>query len=175
MLRAVFALHPLITGRHLDILGKLLLVLGLLNLYCYATEMAATVFGDDAFETAAMHRRLFGPHAWAFWTIAIAALLPVHLFWFARFRRSPTALFNVGLLVAIGTFADHFMVIVVTLEHDFLPSSAHAYSANVWGIATFAGSVGLFLALMLLATRYLPLVSIVETRRLAQLAQARSR
>ena len=170
VLRGVFALDALVTARHLDVLAKLLLVLGLFNLYCYATEMLSTLFGGDAFEVAALHRRVSGPHAWAFWTIVVAALLPVHLFWFARFRRSPTALFNVGVLVAIGMFADHFMVIVVTLEHDFLPSSAHAYAANVWGLATFAGSIGLFLALMLLALRYLPVVSIVETKRLARAA-----
>ncbi|MBE7249068.1 MAG: DUF3341 domain-containing protein, partial [Actinomycetospora chiangmaiensis] len=41
----------------------------------------------------------------------------------------------------------------------------------VWGIATFAGSVGLFLTLLLLFLRYLPAVSIVESRRLA-LAEA---
>ena len=70
-------------------------------------------------------------------------------------------------------FGDHFMVIVVTLQHDFLPSSAHPYDADFWGIATFVGSIGLFVTLMLLAFRYLPLLSIVGTRRLAQRARWR--
>ena len=52
------------------------------------------------------------------------ALLPVHLFWWARFRRSPLTLALVGALVAVGAYADHVMVLVVTLSHDFLPSSA---------------------------------------------------
>ncbi len=174
MLRSIFALEALITPRHLDILGKLLLILGLLNLYCYGVEMAGTLLGGDSFETAVLHRRLVGPHAWAFWTIAFAALAPVQIFWFAGFRRSPAALFVVGLLIAIGSFADHFMVIVVTLQHDFLPSASHPYTADIWGIATFVGSIGLFIALMLLALRYLPLVSILETRRLAQATLART-
>ena len=67
------------------------------------------------------------------------------------------------------------MVIVVTLQHDFLPSASHAYEADIWGMATFVGSIGLFIALMLMALRYLPLISIVETKRLAQQAQWRSR
>ena len=117
-----------------------------------------------------LHRRLFGNQAWAFWLILFASLVPPQLFWLPPLRRSGIALFLVGLLVAMGMFGDHFMVIVVTLQHDFLPSSAHAYEADFWGIATFVGSIGLFITLMLLAFRYLPLLSIVGTRRLAQRA-----
>jgi hypothetical protein len=67
------------------------------------------------------------------------------------------------------------MIIVVTLQHDFLPSASHPYAADGWGIATFAGSIGLFLALILLALRYLPIVSILETRRLARAGGAPTR
>jgi hypothetical protein len=74
---------------------------------------------------------------------------------------------SVGILVAIGAYADHFMVIVVTLQQDFLPSSRLAYGISLWGLATLAGSIGLFLTLLLLFLRYLPVVSIAETRRLA--------
>ena len=42
LLRAVFGLHELITPRHLDTLAKMLLVLSLLNLYCYAAEFFGT-------------------------------------------------------------------------------------------------------------------------------------
>ena len=175
LIRALFALETMITERHIDLLARMLLGLGLLNLYCYAAEIFGTVLGGDRFDIAVLHRRIDGPHAWAFWTIIVASLAPVHLFWLRAMRRSPLALFAIGLLVAIGMFADHFMVIVVTLQQDFLPSSAHPYAVNVWGLATFAGSVGLFVALMLIALRYLPLVSIVETKRLAQAAQWRRR
>jgi hypothetical protein len=175
LLRGIFSLEALITRRHVEVLSILLLVVGLLNLYCYAAEIFSTQLGGDSFEIAVAHRRMVGPHAWAFWTIALASLVPVQLFWVPALRRSPILLFVVGLLIAIGMFADHFMVIVVTLQHDFLPSSSHPYAADIWGVATFLGSVGLFIALMLMALRYLPLVSIVETKRLAQLAQWRRR
>ena len=173
LLRGVFGLHELITPRHLDTLAKILLVLSLLNFYCYAAEFFGTALGGDKFDLAVLHRRIFGNQAWAFWAILIASLVSPQLFWLPAVRRSGIALFLIGLLVAIGMFGDHFMVIVVTLQHDFLPSSAHAYDADFWGIATFAGSIGLFVALMLLAFRYLPLLSIVGTRRLAQRARWR--
>ena len=166
-LRALAPLRPLITGDHLAMLAWLLLALGVANLYCYATEFFVTTLKGERYEMAVMARRLAGPDAWSFWLIVACALVPVHLFWFAALRRSPAVLAAVGLLVAIGMWADRFMIIVITLQHDFLPSAAHPYGMDVWGLATYAGSIGLFLVLLLLFMRFLPTVSILELRRLA--------
>lgn len=174
VLRSVFGLGAMVTPSHLDVLAKLLLGLGLANLYCYAAEFYGTALGGSSYDTAVLARRLAGPHAWALWAIVVCALLPVHVFWVPRLRRSALAILMVGLLVSGGLYADHFMVIVVTLQHDFLPSAVHNYSVNVWEILTFLGSIGLFFTLALLALRYVPLVSIVDTRRaLARSAEAR--
>ena len=173
ILRVVFDLEAFITPRHLNAMAVMLLILGLANLYCYGAEMFATLLGGDAYDAAVLHRRIVGPHAWAFWTMILASLVPVQLFWLTAVRTSGIALVLIGTLVAIGTFGDHFMVIVVTLQHDFLPSSSHPYSADLWGVATFVGSIGLFVALILLAFRYLPLLSIVGTKGLAQRAAGR--
>ena len=166
-LRRVFRLENFITGAHLAVMAVLLLVLGLVNLYCTAAESFSTLLGGDAFETAVLARRLAGPHAWAFWDMALLALLPVHVFWFRAARRSGLAGALVGRTVSAGVFGDHFMGIVTTLQHDFLPSSSHPFTGDLWGIATFMGSVGLFFALALLGLRYLPIVSVVEVRRLS--------
>jgi hypothetical protein len=64
----------------------------------------------------------------------------------------------------VGAYADHVMVLVVTLSHDFLPSSALDYRVGLWGVATFAGSVGLFLVLLLLFLRALPVASLTDLR-----------
>ncbi len=166
MLRSVLRLHLLITARHIAVLAKLLLALAAVNLYCYGAELYGTALHGDAYEHAVTTRRFFGPHAWAAWSIIVCALVPVQLFWLPAARRSPLALAVVGLLVGVGMFGDHFMIIVVTLQHDFLPSIAHPYAVNLWEIATFAGTVGLFLVLLLLAVRTLPIVSILELRRI---------
>jgi Ni/Fe-hydrogenase subunit HybB-like protein len=165
MLRSVLGLQALITSRHVSVLAKLLLALGMANLYCYGAELYGTTVHGDAYEHAVSVRRFFGPHAWAAWSIVVCALVPVQLFWLPSMRNSPAALAVVGLLVAIGMFGDHVMIIVVTLQHDFLPSMAHSYAINLWELATFFGTVGLFLTLLLLAVRTLPVVSILELRR----------
>jgi Ni/Fe-hydrogenase subunit HybB-like protein len=169
LIRYIFRLDGMITWAHLRILSMLLLLLGLVNLYCYADEFFSTLLGNDAFETGVLTRRLVGPHAWAFWDLVILSLLPVHVFWFPAARRSGLMIFLVGVAVNAGIFGDHFMVIVTTLQQDFLPSAAHDFTTGLWGVATFAGSVGLFFVLALLGLRYLPIVSIVELRRLVLL------
>jgi len=167
LLRFVFPLEPFITPQHLDLLAKLLLGLGMVNLYCYAAEMFTTLQLGDAFDRASMARRFAGPNAWSSWLIIGCALVPVQLFWIPGLRRSAGLLLVVGLLAALGMWADHFMILVITQQHDFLPSAANVYRVDAWGAATFAGTVGLFLALLLLAVRYLPMVSIHEVRRIA--------
>ncbi|WP_264048024.1 quinol:electron acceptor oxidoreductase subunit ActD [Methylobacterium flocculans] len=174
LVRAVYGLEAEITERHAQILARLLLGLGLASLYCYAAEFFSGFLHGDAFERATLVRRLTGSQAWAAWTVLTCALLPVHLFWWARFRRSPLTLALVGALVAVGAYADHVMVLVVTLSHDFLPSSAHDYRVGLWGVATFAGSVGMFLVLLLLFLRALPVASITDLRGLSETRAAES-
>ncbi len=166
VMRAVFPLEPLITPRHLDLLAMLLLGLGLANLYCYGAEFGISALAGNGFDHAVMGRRFHGPNAWAAWAIIVCALVPVQLFWLPPLRRSAGVLGVVGLLVAFGMWADHFMIIVVTLQHDFLPSAAHSYALDLVGLGTFVGTVGLFLFLLLLFLRYLPVISIVDMRRL---------
>ena len=167
LVRSVYRLDGLISDRHLEILARLMLCLGCASLYCYATEFFSTFLHGDARERGVLVRRMTGEHAWAFWTVVACLLIPAQAFWSARMRQSTLAVAAIGLLVAVGAYADHVMVLVVTLAQDFLPSSRLAYSETIWGVATFAGSVGLFLTLLLLFLRYLPAVSIIESRRLA--------
>jgi Ni/Fe-hydrogenase subunit HybB-like protein len=167
VLRFVYPLQPIITDAHLDVVARVLLALGLANIYCYAAEFFTAALGGDRYDVSLLLRRFSGPGAWSFWLIVACALLPVQLFWIGTLRRNPAALFAVGLLVLVGLWADRFMIIVMTLREDFLPSSQHPYASTFWGIATYAGSIGLFLAVLLVFMRTLPAVSIVGTRRLS--------
>ena len=79
--------------------------------------------------------------------------------WWRGLRQNPVVMLVVAALVLIGMWSDRFMVLVSTQVQDFLPSAYHGYSATFWGIATFAGSAGLFATLLLLAVRYLPMAT----------------
>ena len=164
-LRGVLGLQSLITTRHITTLAMLMLGLAAANIYCYGAELYGTALHGDSYEHAVTTRRFFGEHAGAAGGIIRGARGPGQWVWAPRGRGSPVLLALVGLLTGVGMFGDHFMIIVVTLQHDFLPSIAHPYAMNLWEIATFAGSVGLFLVLLLLAVRNMPVLSILELRR----------
>ena len=167
VVRGAFGLESLITEAHLDRLGRLLLGLGLLDLFCTATQTLFPLVDGDHFELLALGQRLHGPHAWAFWVMLGSGLVTVQLLWLSAARQSPVLLLLIGGAVCLGSWADHFMVIVDTLQHDFLPSADHGYSIGLWGMATFLGSCGLFLFLLLLGLRLLPILSLAQLRELS--------
>lgn len=168
VVRYIYPMESLITERHLDVLGRLILAAGLLSTYCYLADYFFTSLGGDAFERSVMVRRLTGIYASSFWIIVGAALLPIHLMWFRSLRRKPLVLFVLGILILAGMWGDRFKDLVVTQHRDFLPSSQALYTVGGWGAVTFAGTLSLFGVLLLLALRYLPVASIVESRLLAQ-------
>ena len=175
VVRAVFPLRPLITPRHFAYLAGMLLALAVVNLYCYAASFGLTALVGNGFDHGVLARRFDGPHAWATWAVIVCSLVPPHIFWFPPARRSGVLLAVVGVLVAFGVWADHFMVIVDTLQHDFLPSSAHPYAMNLVAVATFLGTVGLFLFLVLLFLRYIPVASIFGLSRMIHPGEAARR
>jgi Ni/Fe-hydrogenase subunit HybB-like protein len=145
-----------ISPRQLEACAWAVVAAGTLAGYCFVVSQVNAAFGGDPAEAVALHRRMVGPQSWSFWLLVFAALLPVHVFWIGTFRRSATARIAVGLLVAVGIWAGHYMVIVATLQHDYLPVSAHPYRTDVWEWTTFAGTIGLFLSLLLILLRVVP-------------------
>ena len=164
VVRFVLPYKPLITPRHFDLLAWLMLTLAILFLYCNVCSFGSTALFGTSFDAGVLARRLSGPHAWATWASVLFSVLPPQLFWIRALRRSGLVIGIVGALVAFGGWADHFMLIVITLQHDFLPAASHPYAIGLVGLSTFVGTVGLFLFLFLLALRYVPAVSIVNLR-----------
>ncbi len=167
VLRDAFGLQSLITGQHLRVLAWMLLGLCLANIYCEVTTDFTVLLGGDRFETAALVRKMTGPVAWSFWMLVTAGFLPPLLLSFAPLRARPAVLAWVGGAAAAGIWGDHYTLIVGTLQHDFMPSAAQATHITFFEWSTFAGSAGLFLLLLLLSLRILPIVSILGARKLA--------
>src|SRR5439155_4441594 len=88
------------------------------------------------------------------------------LLWLKRMRTNVVALFVIALLVNVGMWAERFVIVVTSLHRDFLPSSWDMYYPTFFDWATFAGTIGLFLCLLFLFVRFLPMISIFEMRTL---------
>jgi molybdopterin-containing oxidoreductase family membrane subunit len=86
------------------------------------------------------------------------------LFWFAPCRKSVAVLWIVALIVNVGMWLERYVIIVVSLHRDYLPSSWGLYSPTIWDWATFIGSMGLFATLLFLFVRLLPVIAMFEMR-----------
>jgi molybdopterin-containing oxidoreductase family membrane subunit len=163
-LRHAFALHAVITRRHLDLLGKMILVTGLATDYGYLAEGFTAWYGNDPLELATLFDRLTGTYAWVTWVTLACNLGTIQLLWCRGLRTRPAVLAAVAAAVTLGMYAERFMLVVTSLYHGPVPAKWHVYAPSVWDWTTFAGTVGLFLMLMLLFLRFLPMVSMFELR-----------
>jgi molybdopterin-containing oxidoreductase family membrane subunit len=164
--RKLYGLENLITPRHLNNIGNVMLVLGNMVAYSYILEMFMAWYSGDVFEQTAMANRAFGPYGVLFWVLIVINILIPQALWSRRVRNSPSALFFVALAANVGMWVDHFLIIVVSLTHDFVPAVWRNYRPTFWDLATMFGSVGLFLTLMVLFFRFLPVIAMSETREL---------
>src|SRR6202022_1023134 len=85
---------------------------------------------------------------------------------FHKARTNVPLLFIVSIIVNIGMWLERFVIVVISLTRDLMPSAWGRYSATFWDYATFAGPIGLFTMLLFLFVRVLPAISIAEMREL---------
>ena len=108
--------------------------------------------------------RVTGPYRYQWWSLLLCNVLVPQLLWIRQVRTSPLPLFVVAMFVNVGMWLERFIIVVTSLHRDYLPSSWAMYSGTVWDWATFVGTIGLFLALLFLFIRFLPMISIFEMR-----------
>ncbi len=163
-LRAIFGLRDFITIRHLQNMAKVLLATGLIVAYGYLMEIFMAFYSGNQFEEFMLLNRIGGPYRWHWYALLLCNITAPQLLWLRRFRSSPVLLWIVAMFVNVGMWLERFVIVVTSLHRDFLPSSWGMYSGTYWDWATFVGTLGLFLALMFLFIRFLPMISIFEMR-----------
>jgi Ni/Fe-hydrogenase subunit HybB-like protein len=166
-LRRAFALYDIITERHLDALSKLMLAMGLMLVYSYVIEtFMAWYSANPAERYTYLFARPFGPYAIAYWVMTILNVLTPQLFWVRRLRTNVVVLFVASLGILTGMWMERFIIIVSSLNRDFLTSSWHIYVPSWVDWSILAGSVGLFAFLFLLFIRFVPSIAISEVKSL---------
>jgi molybdopterin-containing oxidoreductase family membrane subunit len=165
-LRQIYHLEDFITARHLDNMAKVMLATGLFVVYGYLAEAFTAWYSGNPVERFWLFNRSFGPYWWAFGALMLCNVIVPQALWFGQVRTNPLLLFVIAIIVNIGMWLERFVIIVVSLHRDFLPSSWGMYAGTIWDWATFAGTIGLFLTLIFLFVRVLPLISIFEMRHL---------
>ncbi len=172
-LRKFFKLEDFITMKHLENMGKIMLATGMIVFYAYMMELFFAWYSGNAYETyAVIFARLHGPYRHMYYALIVCNGLAPQLMWLKRCRTSTFWLFFVAMFVNVGMWLERFVIIPVALSRDFLPSSWGMYHGTKWDWAMYGGSIGLFLFLLFLFVRFLPMISIFEMRTLLPEAQA---
>jgi Ni/Fe-hydrogenase subunit HybB-like protein len=164
--RKLFGLQDFITMRHLDNMGKVLLATGLIVGYGYMTESFFAYYSGSIYERSMILNRMIGPYAVMYWLLIACNIVTPQFLWFRKVRSKVGAIFAIAMVVNVGMWLERFVIVVTSLNRDFLPSAWRMYYPTRWDIFTFVGTIGFFLFLVFLFIRFLPLISIFEMRTL---------
>ncbi len=165
-IRAIYGLEEMITMRHLRNMAKVMLATGLIVGYGYLMEIFMSWYGANSYEEFVTRNRMAGPYAPIFWALILCNILTPQLLWSRKIRDNVPVLFMIAVVVNIGMWLERYVIVVTSLHRDYLPSSWGMYGGTIWDYATFAGTIGLFLSLLYLFIRVLPMISIFEVRQL---------
>jgi Ni/Fe-hydrogenase subunit HybB-like protein len=166
-LRAFFNLRDLITMRHLENMGKVMLATGLIVFYGYVMEVFFGWYSANVYEMyMTFQNRMFGPYWWSYWALIFCNGIAPQILWFKKYRTSIPVLFTVAVIVSIGMWLERFVIIVTSLSFDFIPSAWAVYSPTVVDWMIYIGTMGFFTLLFLLFSRFVPVISIAEMREL---------
>ncbi len=165
-MRAAYNMQDFITLRHLEQMAKVMLATGLIVAYGYFVEFFMAFYSGNKFDVFLANQRLHGPYAPFYYALILCNILTPQLLWFKKVRRNIPALFVISLIINTGMWLERFVIVVISLTRDFMPSAWGRYSATVWDYATFVGTLGLFTMLIFLFVRGLPAIAISEMREL---------
>jgi len=162
--RKMFKLEGFITMKHLENMGKIMLATGMIVFYSYAMEAFFAFYSGNGFERYMWLNRVHGPYWKMYAMLIVCNGLAPQMMWFRRMRTSTAGLFITAMFVNVGMWLERFVIIPSSLHRDFLPSSWGMYHGTRWDWSMYLGSIGLFLFLLFLFVRFLPMISIFEMR-----------
>jgi Ni/Fe-hydrogenase subunit HybB-like protein len=163
-LRRVFRLEHVVTIHHLDLMNRVTLATGLMVSYSYAIECFLAWYSGSLYEKYSLLNRAFGDYSWCYWLMISGNVLLPQLFWIRKVRRSPWLMFPVVFMVLVAMWFERFVIIVVSLHRDFLPSSWGYYSPTWVEYGLLAGSFGVFSTFVLLFCRFAPTIALSELK-----------
>jgi molybdopterin-containing oxidoreductase family membrane subunit len=165
--RQTMHLERYITLNHLEAMAKVILLTGSLVGYAYATEFFNAWYSGNVHERFHFINRATGPYAWCFYLMVLCNVLTPQVFWWKRARRNIPLLFVASILINVGMWFERFVIIVVGLHRNFLPSAWGMFYPTVFDVGILIGVFGLFFTLFLLFIRALPMIAMWEVKGVA--------
>jgi molybdopterin-containing oxidoreductase family membrane subunit len=171
--RRTMHLEDYITPRHVGALTKLTLATSCIVGLAYAIEFFSALYSGDPYESFTFLNRAWGPLGWGFAIMLACNVLIPQLLWFPWVRARLLVVFVIAILINVGMWFERFVIIVGSLQRDYLPSSWSEYAPTLVEIATLLGSFGLFFTCFLIFCRFLPVIAVAEVKAVLEKAPAR--
>ncbi len=164
IMRKVFELEDYITINHLESMAKVVLLTSFVVGTAYTTEFAMAYLSGVEGERFHFSNRMFGPYWWAALLMYGNNMVVPQILWFKKARRSVPLLFVLSICVNVGMWFERYVIVVSSLQRDFLPSSWGMYHFKFvdWGLTI--GSFGFFMTAFLLFCRLLPTICMFEVK-----------
>jgi Ni/Fe-hydrogenase subunit HybB-like protein len=165
IIRKLYNLGDYVTDGHLDAIARILVFISLIMGTAYATEVFMAWYSGSEYEIFTFFRnRITGEYALQFWGMVICNALIPQLFWFKKVRKRLFLMFIISLFINLGMWFERFNIVITSLSKDYLPSAWASYSPSLIEVGTYVGTIGIFLAGVLMFFRYIPMIAVSEVK-----------
>jgi Ni/Fe-hydrogenase subunit HybB-like protein len=153
-----------IRPEHFDALGKLMLIVSMTWAYFFFNDYIVQWYGGDKWTKILLDFHEGGPLNYIWFTMLICNIVvPWLLLWNKKIRRTPWALFIIGLLINVGMWIERFVIIPLSLTINRMPFTWRLYKPGI-EVPLGIGTLAFFILLYMLASRLIPLVPVWEVQ-----------
>ena len=165
VLRRVYHLERFITERHFVNLGYLLAALALVILYFNISEFLTAGYKLEGSEPVYLGQIFTGTFAPLYWFYVVAGLLVPVLVVTVRRTRHVRWIVAAAALVGVAMWLERYIIVVASLKVPQMPYANPARYLPSWiEIALSLGALALFVLMIAVFTRFLPVMSMWEIR-----------
>lgn len=166
--RKILHLEDYITIGHIEAMNKVIVLTGSIVGCAYLSELFVAWYSGNEYEWWAFRENranIFSPYGWAYYGMMFCNVVSPQLFWSRKLRRNVMFTFFMAVLVNVGMWFERFVIIVLSIYRDYLPSSwTIYYSPSIWEIGFYLGTFGLFFTLYFLFAKFFPVIAVAEIK-----------
>ncbi|MEK9659445.1 MAG: NrfD/PsrC family molybdoenzyme membrane anchor subunit [Chloroflexota bacterium] len=167
IMRKLYKLENYIWEEHIDAVARLLIVVANTWLFFFWLDLVWALWLKEEQEMAVWQLRMFeAPWSWLFFLFfTLGYAIPVPLWFFRKVRRSFTWMLWTSLLVNFGMFLERLLIIVPSLaKRGPWVFDWASYRPSPVEITVILGSVALVSFLLLLFSKFFPLIPLWEEK-----------
>src|SRR5438552_9138501 len=166
-----------VTARHLEAMCKIMLATSLIVGYGYLMEHFLSWYSGnpyDFYQYANRRGILHGPFKSAaqdpyipiFWLMVFCNIVLPNIFWSKWGRTNVYVMWVASIFINVGMWCERFVIVVISLHRDFLPSSWGLYKPTWVDLPLLFGTICFFGTLFLLFLKFIPAVAVQEVKEL---------